>query len=193
MSRAAITLRDASTDDVPRLVEIWAEVLRRSDPPEQEADLVLMLKTAALDPDARVVVAELDGVVGGAVYLRSTTTSPLNPEPLVQVVAPHVHSEMRRRGLGRALMDAAATFAEERGIAYVGSASLSGSRDANRFLARLGLGPQAVLRLGTTPALRAKLSTLHPGLGRTGRPIGQVLAVRRSQRRRKAAVDQSPG
>lgn len=191
MSRSSVCLRDAVAEDVPRLVEIWGEVLRRADLVDQEADLAQVLAKAAEDPAVRVVVAELDGVVGGAVYLRATTVSPLNPEPLVQVVAPHVHPEVQRRGLGRALMESAATFAEERGIAHVGSASLSASRDANRFLARLGLGPQAVLRLGTTQTLRLKLSALHPPRARTGRPIGQVLAVRRSQRRRSASVEQA--
>lgn len=193
MSRSSVTLRDAVPADAPRLAEIWCDVLRRADVDEQEGDLLRMLDETAADPDVRVVVAELDGVVGGAVYLRATTVSPLNPERLVQVVAPHVHPEVQRRGLGRALMEAAATFAEERGIGHVGSASLSASRDANRFLARLGLGPQAVLRLGTTQTLRARLSVLHHARGRTGRPIGQVLAVRRSQRRSKAATEQPLG
>ena len=43
-------------------------------------------------------------------------------------------------------MEAAVTYAEERGIAHVATAAVSGSRDANRFFARLALGPHAVLR-----------------------------------------------
>jgi hypothetical protein len=45
-------------------------------------------------------------------------------------------------------------------------------------MARLALGPQAVLRMAPTPAVRAKLSSRYPG----ARQVTQVLAVRRSLR-----------
>ena len=55
-------------------------------------------------------------------------------------------------------MECAVTWAEELGIGHVATAASSGSREANRFMARLALGPQAVLRMAPTPAVRAKLS-----------------------------------
>jgi GNAT superfamily N-acetyltransferase len=178
-------LRDATVADAGELVRLWHDVLRRAGAEEQEADLRHVIER--LDPLLeRLVVAEYDGQVAGAVMLKATTATPLNLEPLVQAVSPHVLPAYRRRGVGRALMDAAVTFAEERGIGHVGSGALSVSRDANRFLARLGLGPQAVLRAGTTPTVRARLDALRPGQGR-GRAISQVLAVRRSQRHRDAS------
>jgi hypothetical protein len=45
-------------------------------------------------------------------------------------------------------------------------------------MARLALGPQAVLRMAPTPAVRAKLSARYPA----ARQVTQVLAVRRSLR-----------
>ena len=59
------------------------------------------------------------------------------------------------------------------------------SRQSNRFMARLGLGPQAVLRVASTPTVRSKLTAQLPGKLRPGgtRPVGQVLAARRSLRR----------
>ena len=39
-------------------------------------------------------------------------------------------------------MEAAVSYAEELGIGYVATAASSGSRDANRFMARLALGPR---------------------------------------------------
>ncbi len=185
MSRSPVALRDATLEDVPALVEVWQDALRRVEAPGQEADLVQVLQR--LDPaQERLVVAEYDGQVAGAIFLRATTVSPVNLEPLVQAVSPHVLPAFRRRGVGRALMEAAATFAEERGIGHVGSGAVSASRDANRFLARLGLGPQAVLRAGSTATLRGRLDALKPGPGRA-RQISQVLAVRRSQRHREAS------
>ena len=53
---------------------------------------------------------------------RPTTFSPINLEPVVQVVSPHVLPEFRRHGIGSALMQAAVEFAEELGIAHVGVA-----------------------------------------------------------------------
>ena len=180
-----MVLRDATLADAPVLVELWADVLRRVAPEEQEADLRHVIER--LDPALeRLVVAEYDGQVAGAVMLRATTATPLNLEPLVQAVSPHVLPAYRRRGVGRALMEASVAFAEEHGIGHVGSGALSVSRDANRFLARLGLGPQAVLRAGTTATVRSRLDALRPGQGR-GRAISQVLAARRSQRHRDAS------
>ena len=192
MSRSPVTLRDAVPADAARLAALWSDILRRSDLTEQQADLALVI--ARVDPTfERLVVAEYDGAVAGAVYLRAATLTPLNLEPVVQAHSPHVFPEFRRHGVGSALMDAAAAFAEERGIGHVASASLSVSRDANRFLARLGLGPQAVLRVAPTPTLRARLTAARPGLSRVGgRQIGQVLAARRSQRRRHAATAGDP-
>ncbi len=185
MSRSPVTLRDATVADAAVLVEVWHDVIRRADRPEQEADLVEVIRR--VDPALeRLVVAEYDGAVAGAVFLRSTTVTPLNLEPLLYAVSPHVLPAYRRRGVGRALMEAAATFAEERGIGHIGAGALSVSRDANRFLARLGLGPQAVLRAGATVTLRSRLDALHPGKSRT-KQISQVLAARRSQRHRDAS------
>ncbi|MFN8195046.1 MAG: GNAT family N-acetyltransferase [Nocardioidaceae bacterium] len=194
MSRAAVSLRDATLADAPRLVELWCDVLRRCDAGEQETDLAAVIAAATNDADTRIVVAELDGVVGGAVLLKVASMSPLNLEPIVQVIAPHVFPDYRRHGLGRALMDAAATFAEQRGIAHIGSGSLTASRDGNRFLARLGLGPHAVLRVGSTQTVRAKLEVQRASRSRAGgRQIGTVLAARRAQRRRQTTVGDLQG
>jgi hypothetical protein len=93
-------------------------------------------------------------------------------------------------------MEAAVAFAEERGIAHIATAAVSGSRDANRFMARLALGPHAVLRLAPTAMVQAKLEAQAPAAalasGRTGaRQLTHVLAARRSTRRaqRRGIVD----
>ncbi len=57
-------------------------------------------------------------------------------------------------------------FAEERGIAHIATAAVSGSRDANRFMARLALGPHAILRLAPTAMVQAKLDAQAPGIAR---------------------------
>jgi GNAT superfamily N-acetyltransferase len=186
MSRSLVYLRDAVATDAPRLAELWSDVLRRGDQAEHVADMVRVVETARDDADQRVVVAEYDGALAGAVHLRLVTVTPLNLDLSVQVMSPTVFAEYRRHGVGRALLDAAVTFAEECGAGHVSTAAASGSRDANRFMARLGLGPTATLRIAPTTAVRAKLAAHRLPVARPTRQLTHVLAVRRSMRRQAA-------
>ncbi|WP_426244782.1 GNAT family N-acetyltransferase [Nocardioides sp. LHG3406-4] len=192
-------MRDAVPDDVAFLRELWADVVRRADPADQDEDLHTVIGAAGITDDDRLIVAEYDGERAGAVYLRATTVTPINLERLVQAVSPHVLPQFRRHGIGSALMEAAVVFAEERGIGHVGAAATSSSRDSNRFFARLSMGPQAVLRVATTHAVRLKLnaqrsSLSHPPFaalaGTKGgtRHIERVLAARRGRRRERASA-----
>jgi ribosomal protein S18 acetylase RimI-like enzyme len=184
MSRIPVTLREAVVADAAFLAELWHDSVRRADVSEQVSDLEAIVKNAADSAEQRVVVAEYDGQRAGAVFLRMTTVTPLNLEPALQVIHPHVVPEFRRRGIGRALMEAALAFAEERGIAHVVTGAYASSRDANRFLARLAMAQHAVLRMAPTHAVRAKLNaqaSVTPRLN-ASRPH-RVLAVRRSMRR----------
>ena len=189
MSRSLVFVREAVPADAVLLAELWADVLRRGDEPDHVADLTHVIETVGADPDQRVVVAEYDGRLAGAVHLRLTTITPLNLEPSVQVMSPNVFPEFRRHGVGRALMDAAVSWAEERGAGHLATAAASGSRDGNRFMARLALGPVATLRLAPTTVVRAKLMAQRPPVARVpARQLTHVLAVRRSMRRQGAGT-----
>ncbi|MDP2773143.1 MAG: GNAT family N-acetyltransferase [Nocardioides sp.] len=188
MSRSLVSLRCAELTDAPVLAELWGDSMRRADHREHVADLELVIKKAAASPEQRLLVADQDGVVAGAVLLRVTTLTPINLEQVVQAISPHVFPQYRRHGIGRLLMESAVSFAEELGVAHVGTAASSGSRDANRFMARLGLGPHAMLRLAPTVVVRAKLTAQRPATAATsGRQLTRVLAARRSMRRAQAA------
>jgi GNAT superfamily N-acetyltransferase len=184
MTRSLVSLRCALPSDAPALAEVWSDVLRRAEHEDQVSDLLQIIESATASPHDRLVVAEYDGEVAGAVHLRETTLSPLNLEPAVRAISPHVLPQYRRHGVGKALMEAAVAYAEELGIGHVATAAASGSRDANRFMARLAFGPQAVLRVASTHAVRARLTAQRPAVQRTsGRHLTQVLAARRSMRR----------
>lgn len=192
MSRHLVTLRNAVPGDVEFLRELWSDVIRRADRTDQDQDLHTVIGAACLTDDDRLVVAEYDGQPAGAVYLRATSVSPINLERVVQAVSPYVLPQFRRHGIGSALMDVAVTFAEERGIGHVGAAATAASRDSNRFFARLSMGPQAVLRVATTQAVRLKLGSRRGILTHTpfaalagsksSRHIDRVLAARRRRR-----------
>jgi hypothetical protein len=82
------------------------------------------------------------------------------------------------------------TWAEEKDSSHVLVAASATSRDTNRFMARLGLGQVALMRIAAVPTLRSRLPVETPAAARVGsrssRSVGQVIAQRRSQRRAQA-------
>ena len=176
--------------DAPYLADLWTDVLRRTTAEDQAADVELVIAGLGEDEGQRIVVAEYDGEFAGAVHLQATTMSSLNLEPVVRALSPHVLPRFQRHGIGSALMDAAVTWAEELGIGHVATAAVAGSRDANRFMARIALGPYAVLRVASTHVVRSRLSAhRRPAQSSGGRQLTQVLAARRSMRRNRAAAE----
>jgi len=188
MSRQPVSMRQATIVDVPFLVELWSEVLRKADRQDQVHDLEIIVKEAAESPERRLLVAEYDGEPAGAVLLRVTPMTPLNLEPTVQALAPHVTPSFRGKGIGSALMEAAVLWAEDLGIGLITTAAASSSRSGNRFMARLSLGPKAVLRASSTPLVRSKLAALQPTSARITNRMAprrhRVLAARRQLSRR---------
>jgi GNAT superfamily N-acetyltransferase len=196
VSRSLVTLRQADPGDALFLAELWAPALRRADHHDHVCDAEEIVRRAAECDGERAVVAEYDGEPAGAVLLRVTTVTPLNLEPAVQVLSPTVLPQFRRHGVGRTLMEAAVTFAEECGVAQVATAAASGSRDGNRFLARLALAPLATFRVAPTAVVRARLAAQRPTMATSatsGRHLTRVLAARRSMRRAQPApTSQAP-
>ncbi|MBB3040276.1 GNAT family N-acetyltransferase [Nocardioides soli] len=189
MSRLLVSLRSVTPEDAAHLAEVWGDVIRRAGPEDQVADMEAVIAMVLDSDDQRIVVAEYDGEFAGAVHLERTTMSALNLEPVVRALSPHVLVAHRRRGVGTALMEAAVAWAEELGIAHVATAAVAGSRDANRFMARIALGPYAVLRVATTHAVRGRLSAHRRPAAAGGRQLTQVLAARRSLRRSRAGAE----
>jgi GNAT superfamily N-acetyltransferase len=199
--RNPVQIRDAGPEDAMALIGLWGSgPLGRG--PEREAatgphetsphdgtvrEAESSLARAAADPDQRVLVATFDDRVAGAVHLLRGTFSPVHKESAVYVMHLQVADEFRRHGVGHALMEATVTWAEEKDTSHVIAAAAVGSRDANRFMARLGLAQVAVIRGTTTAALRSKLPVEPPAAARVGtrthRSVGAVLAQRRSMRR----------
>jgi GNAT superfamily N-acetyltransferase len=184
--RSPVHVRDAAPDDEDALVAVWAPDHRS---PEGDAqahqDAAASLARIAADPDQRLLVGVLDGEVAGAVHLLRSPLSPIDSESAIYVLHLHVLDEYRRHGVGHALLEATVSWAEEKDSAHVVAAVSAASRDANRFMARLGLAQVATVRGATVAALRAKLPGEAPAAAarrgaRSQRAVGQVLAQRRS-------------
>ncbi len=187
--RSAVVLRDATPEDVAFLAEVWHASLRRGEDTDRWRDVAAVLARAEQLDEERVMVAEYAGEPAGAVLLRLTTVSPVNLDPVVQVLVPTVLPHLRRHGVGRALMEAAVVFAEENDAGHVATAAEVGSREANRFMARLGFSQRATYRTAPTALVRSRVGGPRTDPATGARSIGSVLAARRSLRR---AQEQRP-
>jgi GNAT superfamily N-acetyltransferase len=193
MVRCSVTICDAAPDDATALVAVWAASADRAgNVPDAAAhaaqEAAAAIARIAADPDQRLLVARVDDQVAGAVHLLRAPVSPVHSDTAVYVMHLQVIEALRRHGVGRALMEATVGWAEEKDTEHVIAAASVASRDANRFMARLGLGQVAVVRGATVPALRAKLPVEPPAAARVGaarnhRTVGAVIAQRRSLRR----------
>lgn len=190
--RAQVLMRQALDTDAAALVTLWQDVLRRVDADRMIEDVRRVIDRVSAMSEERIVVAEVEGQVVGAVHLKATTFTPINLEPVVQAISLHVLPDFRRHGVGTSLVEAAVAFAEELGIAHVGTAVHAGARDSNRFMARLALGPAAMLRVAPTSAVKGRLQAQRPLRGRgTGRQLPKVMAARRSARRASRRAEDS--
>lgn len=183
MARLPLMIRDAVSADADALLEMWASTGMGFGSPStlEEAEAAIeRISASALE---RLVVGEADGSVVAVVHLRRGPMSPLHMQEVVQTSFLLVRPDQRRHGYARALLEVAVSWAEDLGIGYVTALTTATSRDANRFLARLGLASTGTLRIAPASLLRAKLSPV-PRLGMTA--PRQVLAQRRSMRRRQA-------
>jgi GNAT superfamily N-acetyltransferase len=184
-----VHVRDASLKDAASLIEVWgtgpSAGHEGSTPTVQ--DVGATVDRISANPEQRLLVGVIEDQVAGAVHLTRGPLTPIHGDSAVYVGHLQVLEGWRRHGVGRALIEAAVTWAEEKNTPHVLAAAAVSSRDANRFMARLGFAQLAVIRGATVTALRAKLPVEPPAVARVGtrnhRSVGQVLVQRRSLRR----------
>lgn len=188
-------VRDAVPADAAALLEMWGEFRRTGAERLEgsaETEAANAVARIAADPDERLLVGVVDDQVVGAVHLLRAGISPVHNETAIHLTHLHVLGGHRRHGVGKALMEAAVSWAEEKDTTHLIAAASVHSRDANRFMARLGLSPIATVRAATVPALRSKLPVEPPAgamvNSRNHRTVGHVIAQRRLQRRAQAKV-----
>lgn len=184
MSRCALEIRDARPEDVTGLLELWRHTGRNEGTPRPVDEATRALAQIAADPDERLLVGILDDQVVAALHLRRAPLSPLHTETAVHTSYLLVLPEHRRHGYARALLDTALSWAEEKDVTHITAITNSTSRDTNRFLARLGLGTAATIRIASTATMRRKLTPEVIRSQDARRQLGRVLAQRRSLQRR---------
>lgn len=186
MARQTPQIRDAVPQDAAGLLELWAATARdKSISGRGEEDAARALANLAADPDQRMLVAEYEGRIVAAMKLSRGPLAPLVLEVAVHTSFLLVLPQFRRHGHARALLEAAAIWAEEKDIHQI-TAITDGNRETNRFFARLGLTPLGTIRHSSVAGLRKKL-TRERGHVATNRHRVEVLNHRRSMRRRRAS------
>lgn len=198
-----VRVRPVTLDDLPALLELGDELREqvlptdaapaRSGPSNgprngrtnSRAALTQRYTDAIVDPDRHLVLA-VGGPDGGAeeplgmALFTIATANALLDIPAVHISHAVVSHRHRKRGAGKALIAAAAAFADERGIEQLVISVHPGSREAARFFARLGFAPLAMRRTAPVSLVRRRLAQGDRGVEhlvrhRPRRPIRQVL------------------
>lgn len=183
MARPDVCVRPATSEDLPALVALGdqlrdqlfpAAALRGASGAAARHQLEARYAEALADP-ARELVVVVDGrfevLAMGLMMIGSTNA--LVDSPAVYLSNAIVGGKHRRRGAGRALVAAAVSYGEAHGVEQLVVTVHPAARDANRFLARLGMAPVDVRR-------SAPISSVRRRLAATG--IGSVDAVVRRRR-----------
>ena len=186
MPRPSVFVRQASRKDAGELLDMWSELreltrtMDRAAPVPTERGVHERLDAAEADPNLRILVAELDDQVAGMAVLTHQPYAVLFDTRSVHLHFMHVRPAHRRRGVGHALVAAAAAFAEEVGAEQMMTSTLPQTRDENRFFARLGFSPVVIRRAATVATVRRRLAA-DAG---TVTAVEDLLARRRSMRTR---------
>ena len=189
MTHASVAVREASRDDLPLLVDLWTELrdltghVEKMIPAPDEAALLAQLSGMTQDPDAVAMIATVDDQVAGMAVFTCSSYAPLFDQRVVHTHYLHVREGFRRRGVGKALLSSAVSFADRMGAEHVVATVLPQLRETHRFYARLGFGPVAVRRSVPVNVLRRRLVPVAPAS-----VTDHLLARRRSVRRVRAAV-----
>ena len=189
MTRPGIAVRDACPDDLPAVLEMWRELREiggwpeRATPPASEDGALDRLLAITSDPDSRALIATIGDEVAGMAVLTCAQYAPLFDQIAVHVHYLHVRERNQRRGVGKALLAAAACFADEVGAEHLLTSVLPQLRETNRFYARLGFSPVVVRRSVPVSVLRRCLAAQ----GVAG-AADNILVRRRTLRRVRAAM-----
>ena len=186
MSRSLVSLRCALPSDAHVLAELWSDRAApgRAGGPGRRPARRSSRRAAASDHE-RLVVAEYDGEVAGAVHLRVTTLTPINLERVVQAVSPHVLPQLpppRRRPGADGRRGVVRRGARRRARRDRRRLRAPGTPTASWPASRSARGP--CCGSPRPRCVRAKLTAQRPAVHRRRRPPApQVLAARRSMRR----------
>jgi ribosomal protein S18 acetylase RimI-like enzyme len=164
VSRVSVRVRPATHDDISAIITLLHQIdltsgLFSGRPLHDPSDEHLTERIGEiLDSDVRLLIATDEaGAAVGMVVTRPDSVGAIDLTPVLHVTHLLVDPQHRRRGVGRALLAAAVQLADEQGFEHVLSTAAAGSREGNRYLARIGFAPLVVHRIASTSMLRRSL------------------------------------
>ena len=142
-------LRRARPGDISGATELWIEVTAHHadiDPlftlrEDADAEIGRLLASQIRDPDTAIFVWETDGELLGFCSVRVDLARPILEETRrAEITDLGVRASARRRGIGRALAEAALDWVREREIDRVEVRVVTGNREGQAFWRSLGFG-----------------------------------------------------
>jgi GNAT superfamily N-acetyltransferase len=181
VGRVNVRVRPAQADDVEQLVALVQSIDTTSGTfsgrplTDSSTEHLASRLGEIVDRCERSMLVATDdaGAVIGMLSARADDIGAVDLTPVLHVTHLVVLPGHRRRGIGRALLSAAVQLADEAGVEHVLATAAAGSREGNRYLARIGFAPLVVARLATT-------STLRRSLGLTD-SAGRMASLRRAR------------
>jgi ribosomal protein S18 acetylase RimI-like enzyme len=144
-------VRQASPHDLPDLVGMFQELDRMqrewrvfTPRPGFYDEVADKYRRAMEHPDTLVVVAEDEGEVVGMAYAELRVPSRFSDERALEVSGVVVRSGHRGRGVGRALVQEAARFAQEHDVGWLELKTFVPNEDAMGFWRALGFNARVV-------------------------------------------------
>jgi GNAT superfamily N-acetyltransferase len=164
MSRVNVRVRPANEDDIPSLVALVQTIdtstgLFSGRPLQDQSTQHLTERFAQILRSERLllIAADESGAAVGMLSARDDAVGAIDLTPVLHVTHLMVAPGHRRRGVGRSLLAAAVHLADDAGVEHVLATAAAGSREGNRYLARIGFAPLVVHRIAPTSSLRRSL------------------------------------
>lgn len=165
MSRINVRVRPVDLSDVPALVvltqsvDISSGMFSGRPLLDSTAEHLAARLTEIIHDGSRTLLVAVDDMnrLVGLLVARQDEIGAIDLTPVLHVSHLLVLPRQRRRGVGRLLLTAAVHLADERGMDHIMATAGAGSREANRYLARLGFAPLVVRRIAATGVLRRSL------------------------------------
>lgn len=167
MSRGNVRVRVATRDDLDALLSLHGELRTAAGgrttgftTPSADPDRVCERYALLLDDPLSCIVLAVDDSSDeplGMALLRTDPMTALLGTPALSMHHLIVARRHRRRGAGRALVAAAAAYADERDCEHLIVGLATDGREAHRYFARLGFAPLVTRRVASLAALRRTL------------------------------------
>jgi GNAT superfamily N-acetyltransferase len=158
-ARAWVDVREVDVEqrsDLVSLASLWTRS-REQHRLSARSDIPNQLRTALSRDGVTGLVARLEGADVGFLVLSCGPLLPLLDEPAVAIDHMFVLPDVRRQGVGKALIARATSLADQQGAGQISTSVPAAGRDGQRFFARLGFSPFVVRRVAPVAVLRRRL------------------------------------